>query len=443
MSELDLRKLDRDIARAARAERGYWRALRADATRAAEDDAWYDPVRYVTTRATFQEIAALPESDPMRAATLAWIHRLALTRIARTPIVALALARQEAKLRLEQPEPGEHSVRSIVQRVLAEPDRRKARLWLEGLGAAPLPLLAHEKTLREAIREITARLGVADPSVLDPLERALVAQEAEQLLRRTSDLAASLFGRADDLAGLVAALVAREVPGVWPTKPDARWLFERFQGTPLLHGLTLDVGPTPAALGAASFARALARLGAAYARSAVLGAAPFVTSADPTEVHPLRRGALFGSLAADPVFLRKQLGLSRDAAGATSRALAVTFLAALRLAAMGATVDLTGATAGSVAEALEDALKVPVSPDLAGVFPRFALRSAERLVAMLLAHRDTVELKVGFDDDWFRNPRGLLHLRELDAMPRAPKLPAEDWRGSVEPLVRALEAMAG
>jgi hypothetical protein len=137
------------------------------------------------------------------------------------------------------------------------------------------------------------------------------------------------------------------------------------------------------------------------------------------------------------------MGLSRDAAGATSRALAVTFLAALRLAAVGATIDVVSASAGAIAEALEDALQVPVAPELAAVFPRISLRSAERLVAMLLAHRDAAQQKSDFDDDWFRNPRGLLRLRELDATPRAPKLADDDWRGGVEPLVRALEAMAG
>jgi len=443
VSELDVHKVDRDIARGARAERGFWRTLRTDANRAA-NDAWYEPVRHVTTRAMFQEVAELRDTDPLRDALLAWIHRLALTRIARGPIVALAKARQDPTVHLDEPETGHHSVRTIVRRVLAEPfEPAKAHAWLEGLGASPSPLLGHEKALRDAMQEITLRLGVADASAFAPFDRAVVAQEGEQLLRRTDDLAASLFGRTGDLAGLVAQLVARDVPGVWPTHPDARWLFDQFQGSPLLQGLTLDLGPTPPALGAASFARALARLGAAYARAAVLGGAPFAMSSDPSELHPLRRGALFASLAADPLFLRKQLGLSRDAAAAAARALAATFLAAARLAAVGATIDGTGASATTIAEAVEDALKVPVSPSLSGVFPRFCPRAAARLTASLLARADAAELKSAFDEDWFKNPRGLFRLRELDAAPRAPKLPSEALRGSVEALARDLEALAG
>jgi hypothetical protein len=397
-------------------------------------------VRHVTTRATFQEVASLPGTDPLREALLAWIHRLALTRIARGPILALAQARQDPSLRLQEPEPGPHSAQAVVRRVLAEREHPRARAWHEGLAAAS-SLLAYEKTLREAVQEVSARLGVADPSSFTPFDRALVAREGEQLLRRTDDLASSLFTRAEDLAGLVAQLVARDVPGVWPTQPDARWLFDQFQGSPLLQGLKVDLGPTPAALGAASFARALARLGAAYARSAVLGAAPFATSSDPSDCYPLRRGALFASLAANPLFLRKHIGLSRDAAAAASRALGATFLAAARLAAVGATVDVTSASSASIAEAVEDALKVPVPSELSGVFPRPSLRAAEHLAASLLARADMVELESAFDEDWFRNPRGLLRLRELDAASRPFKLASEALRGSAEPLARALEAM--
>ena len=437
-----MHQLDRDIARAARSERAFWRVLRVDAARAA-DDAWYEPVRHVTTRATFQEVASLPGTDPLREALLAWIHRLALTRIARGPILALAQARQDPSLRLQDPEPGPHSARAVVRRVLAERERPRARAWLEGLAAASSPLLGHEKTLREAAQEISARLGVVDPSSLTPFDRALVAGEGEQLLRRTDDLASSLFAPAEDLAGLVAQLVARDVPGVWPTQPDARWLFDQFQASPLLQGLTVDLGPTPAALGAASFARALARLGAAYTRSAVLGGAPFVTSSDPSDFYPLRRGALFASLAANPLFLRKHVGLSREAAAAASRALGATFLAAVRLVAMGATIDVASASSSAIAEAVEDALKVPMPSELSAVFPRPSLRAAEHLAASLLARADMVELESEFDEDWFRNPRGLLRLRELDAAPRPFKLPSEVLRGSAEPLARALEAMVG
>jgi hypothetical protein len=441
MSELDPLTLDRDVARAARAERAWWRTLRVDASRAAAE-VWYEPFRHVTTRTTFQEVAALPAGDPLRDPLLAWIHRLSLTRIAQMPTVALARARQEATLRLEEPEPGLHSVRAIVHRVLAERDRGRARAWLQALARDPPPLLAHQKTLREATQEITARLGVADPSSLVPFDRASVQGEAEQFLRVTNDLAGSIAKDTGDLAALVAKLLARDVPGVWPTRPDARWLFEQFQTSPLLQGLTLDLGPTPAALGGASFARSLARFGTAYARSAVLGGAPFVAMSDASEVHPLRRGALFASLAADPVFLRRKVGLSRDASRAASRALVATFLVALRLGAAAATVDVVRDSPAAIGEIVEDTLKVPAPLELCGVFPRLHRKAAERFLASLLGFVDGVELASRFDEDWFRNPRGLLHLRELDAAPRPAKVSPATVRGAAAKLAQALETRA-
>jgi hypothetical protein len=71
------------------------------------------------------------------------------------------------------------------------------------------------------------------------------------------------------------------------------------------------------------------------------------------------------------------------------------------------------------------------------------MRAAERFAAALLARTDTTLLRGEFDDDWFRNPRGLHALRELDAAPRPVLLPVESLRGTAAPLAQALEAMSG
>jgi hypothetical protein len=104
---------------------------------------------------------------------------------------------------------------------------------------------------------------------------------------------------------------------------------------------------------------------------------------------------------------------------------------------------VTRVSRGAIAEALEDALKVPIAPELVGALPRLSNRAPQRFAAGLLARADTALLRGEFDDDWFRNPRGLHALRELDAAPRPGKLPAESLRGAAEPLVQALEAMSG
>ena len=42
-----------------------------------------------------------------------------------------------------------------------------------------------------------------------------------------------------DLVSVIGRVVAREVPGVWPTRSHARWLFDQFQSSELLDGLSL------------------------------------------------------------------------------------------------------------------------------------------------------------------------------------------------------------
>src|SRR5258705_227690 len=126
MDELDPLRLDRDVARAARYERTWWRLLRGDAERAAAD-AWYEPVRYVTTRPTFAAVSELGAGDPRRDPLVRWIHRLALTRIAARPIVEAARLRQRTTIELEKPERGTTSAGDLVHRALAdrEPLRRQ------------------------------------------------------------------------------------------------------------------------------------------------------------------------------------------------------------------------------------------------------------------------------------------------------------------------------
>ena len=442
MDAIDPSKLDRDIARAARAERRWWRTLRSDADRAA-DDAWYEPVRYVTTRTTVLEVSALPESDPLREPFLRWVHRLALTRIAGRAIVDAARARQKASLELEIPERGTFSPRELVRRALAEREAARTRGWLDAFGEAGSAVLGAEKISREATIEITSRLGVGEPSSLAVFDRAALSAEGERLLAKTSDLASSLLGPREDLAGLMGELVARDVPGVWPRAPDARWLSEQFHGTALLEGLTLDLGPTPPPLGASSFMRGLSRFGAAYARAAVLGGGPFVLLGDPSDTHPMRRGALFASLLLDPHFLRKKLGLSREAAAKTVRALGATVLARARIDAALTLVDVARASPSEIEEVASEALRVRVPRALGGVLPRPDTRAPSRLAGMLLALGDRDELTSRFDEDWFLNPRAFLFLRESDASRRSPRLPKEALDRTGDRFGQNLEALAG
>ncbi len=439
MDEFDPLTIDRDVARAARAERGWRRTLRANAEQAAQT-AWFEPVRYVTTRTTFVAVADRPADDPLREALLRWLHRLAVTRIAGNVIVDAAIARQRPSLMLETPERGTFSPREIVTRVLADRDAARAGAWLEGVGDSA-PLLAAERRLRESQIEITSRLGVPDDLAIATFEGDRLRNEAQEWLAKTSDVASSVLGADEDLPRLLGALVSRDVPGVWPRRPDGRWLGELFRTAPFLDGLELDLGPTPAPLGASSYARALARFGAAYARAAISTGRPFVLASDPSDVHPMRRGALFGSLLVDAVFLRRKLGLSRDAASRAARSVAATVLASVRLDAVRTLVDFATTSASAIEEAASDALKVHVPASLAGLLPRPDGRAPSRLLGVLLADGDREALRSRFDEDWFDNPRAFGFLREEDATLRPPRVPSEAFEGSAARLARVLEEL--
>jgi hypothetical protein len=442
MDELDPLKVDRDVARAARAERAWWRALRANAD-AAATDAWYEPLRYLTTRTTFLAVSEMPAADPRREPLLRWVHRLALTRIAGPAIVDAARARQRPSIELEVPERGAKSAKELVHLALADREPARRRAWLDGIRASAEAILAAEKRVRESQIEISTRLGVADASTLVPWDTSALLAEAETLLAKTSDLASTLFASHEDFSTLMGDLVARAVPGVWPRSPDARWLLETFRGTPLVAGLGLDLGPTPRSLGASSFARALARFGAAYARAAMLAGGAFVIASDPSDAHPLRRGALFGSLVVDPVFLRKKLGLSREAAARTARHVARAMLARVRLDAARTSHDFALAVPSRIEEWASDALRVHVAPMLAGVVPRPNARAPAGLTGALLAHGDRETLRERFDEDWFQNPQAHSYLREIDAAPHPLRLPKELLAGTAVRLARSLEEAAG
>jgi hypothetical protein len=438
MGLIDFRRLDKDIARAAKAERAWLRMLRSDALQASSE-AWFEPVRHVTTRTTFQEIAELSTSDPLRDPMLAWVQRLALTRICGAQLVHAAHVRQNATFQLDEPERGTFSARDLVAHLLVATDTEGARAWSRALEETGRAVLAAERALRQAELEIIGRLGAAELSLDSPYPRDALLQEATRFISRTDDVTSSAFGEEKDLATLVQRVLARDVPGVWPTRSNARWLLDQFQATEFLGGLALDLGPVPATLGASSFARSLARFGAAYARAAASRTEMFVIGHDPTDAHPLRRGALFASLLVDPLYLRRQLGFSRPAAEKAARALAGTLLAEARLCAARTTVDIALCAASEIHELMEHALKIRVSPELSGVLPRACRQAPLRFASMLLAGDDREMLRAEFDEDWFRNPRALFFLRERDEAYRFARQPKEILEGAAERLGRSVE----
>jgi hypothetical protein len=173
----------------------------------------------------------------------------------------------------------------------------------------------------------------------------------------------------------------------------------------------------------------------------VLGAGSFPVASDASEVHPMRRGALFAALLLDPVFLRKKLGMSREAAATTARRLAVTALARVRLDAVRTAIDFALAEPLTIEESASDALQVRVPRTLAGLIPRPSTRAPAELVGALLAAGDRETMRDQFDEDWFENPRALASLREVDAT-RPPSHVNDALDGAASRLAAGLEHAA-
>src|SRR6266516_3029346 len=210
MMELDVLSLDRDIRHAAAQERAWLRSLRIDAISAGAE-AWFEPVRHVTTRAAFESASSLPEGDPFREPLRRWIYRLALNRIGQPALVQTASTRQARQANLKAPEPGAYSARDLIHRALGEVDARRRALWIDALSAAAVPVAAAERQAHEAMLEIGLRLGVGDPAALWSFDADELREAASDVLRATEELARVSLGGAENWAALLGTLVARDV----------------------------------------------------------------------------------------------------------------------------------------------------------------------------------------------------------------------------------------
>ncbi|WP_434044849.1 MULTISPECIES: hypothetical protein [Sorangium] len=484
--DVDLIRLDKDVARAARA----WRAALDDITRrgpapaAADQDSAtaaeararlenpLDPFRRVSARTTYLELtgktpslgaelgyasapeAAAPDPTGLAAPLADWVHALTLERVVWADRVRLATAWHAASLLIDVPEPARMSPHEARLRLLADPTDAGRQTFAEvlarGAGAvADAARILVERRLEAARLLDEARLAAVEIPC-DPPEAALGAAEA--LLQRTEP---ALRPEAT-WHGALGRAVGRDAASGWPARLSPRWIEELFRATKLTEGLAIDLGPLPPPLGAASFARALARFGAALSRASARG--PFALAHAPADLRRARRAALFGGLVADPVFCARALGLGRGRALDQARATAQSLLLSLRLDA--ATVSLVGHAGqdggGHVLlraardrrdrfeEATARALGAPIPGTLAGVVPALEPDTAVRLAGALLAARDRRDLIERFDEDWFRNPRAAEALRDEDSAPPSPasrRASADDLEAGLGEMMRSLAGL--
>jgi hypothetical protein len=426
MDDIDVTALLRDLARAVPRARGHVIALRRRPDTVHGIDL-FGPLRWVSTQSTF-EILRSRKDDPAAPYLAAWTYALLALRVNQPALVAAAIARKTPTLQVEHPVPETISLDDATLRFL-RPGPALVRRELErGLPDASAEVVSAERIAWERHAEIARRLGLGAPDdLLFPIPLADVEKAAEATLVATEDPAREAFAGAPSALEIVHRGGSPEADVPWPRDLSAGTLHDLFRGEAgWLDVPDLDVGELPRGICGASFTRAFARFGARWADAAASRERPFALAHHPGGLARLRTGALVGSLLSSSLFLVRVLGFSRPEAERTVRAQARVLLTATRLAA--ARVLLRGtALSGNPRRIAEDgadhvarALTLRPSASLSLAVPRLRFDDPIRLVAMLLAASDVVSLRDSFDEDWFKNPRALVHLR--DGLGRSPRL---------------------
>lgn len=452
--DVPLEILDREVARAA--------ALCFSARAAQRRGDASDPEnplardRQVSSRATYIELAPKPPAagtapvlslhDPLREALREWLYTLTLERVLWEDTARFEAALRDESILIDHADLGRlrASPRSLLQRVLAEPVSARRRLLAEALERGAGATADAARILAERRAEASRQLP-ADPDAFEiPCNpTGALARSAEALLRRTEPLLEREPGAYHDV---IASSLGRAQGSGWPARLVPRWIEELFRPTGLTEGLRIELGPLPEALGASSFARALAAFGGALADADGPRSAAFALAYPPFDLRHARRAALFGGLPADPVFGVRALGLSRGRARDQARAIARALLRHLRLDA--ARVLLRGvltlpehARAQRFEELTAEALGAPIPAALAGVVPRLGPSDPTALMGELLAARDRRELIERFDEDWFRSPHAARALREEDSvLPASRRTSSAALEAGLDEVIRSLEA---
>jgi len=397
---MDLLRADRDVGAAA-----------AD-LRAHGADVDWEIHRHVAGRTALREIEAESPS-PLRdalASHVAWLTVARVAQPAERRLVA-ALAEARAVVRLERDV--RLDLRAIVAGLLAANTKAEASAYFAALPEGAEPVREPARTLREVRTEALRRLGIDDVAQrFLGVSSSDLASAARRFLEATSDLARETARSRDAFPLDVDVRLARAAREGWPARLGWRSAAALLPGASA--SATIPADP-PRALGAASFARALAAIGAAVRREPASSSTPLSLRDAPLSPEPTRAGMVFAAALAERSFHARVLGLAAGRAADQARALRAAFLLDARFAAMRVAARARGdwealtalALSSPLAAALEDAWPLLRDEDLARFF---AILSSLDLL-------DALRDREG--DDWFRNPRAFATLRELWSAPAA------------------------
>jgi hypothetical protein len=366
---------------------------------------------------------------------LRWQAYLTIERVTWEERAAVEVLRRSFDHRVDGLGEVAWSLRSLVLEMLASRDLGRRANVARGLEQASAE--ASESALKWAIRRHGAayHLGTEGLEWLEvPLRDMGVRQVAERVMAGTDDAMAAGI-KAESWQEVVRVAAAMDARSGWPAALTPRWFRWMFGGWKSLQGIHLELGPLCDPICGASFARALARFGGAIHRGwAMRSQGPFSMVHRPFDAAAASYGALLASLLTSVPFLKRRMGLGRDAARIQARSLGLSLLISVRMnAAQAIVATMTSPQAMVEAHVTEvsKAMHASIPETLAGVVPRYEPRAASRLCGALHAMTRLRELVERFDDDWFDNPQAHEFLSEIDISERL-VLDEHDVRQGVE-----------
>jgi hypothetical protein len=243
---------------------------------------------------------------------------------------------------------------------------------------------------------------------------------AETLARTTRERVRELA--LGSFAGFVERAVGSDVPGQWPARLTPQRLLDYFRDGDLLRSLSLEAAPLPASLGAASFCRALGRLGAAWYEALAPEDQPFVVAHDPYGLGRHQAAALFSLLPLNARFASRHLDISASARADVERRLGQIWLLDLAVAAFRVRLRQPALTSErsfreAFSELAHDDLGLVLPETAAGALFPLGVEDEQALLGRLLATARAEALVEAHDEDWFRNPRAIDQLRAEARLP--------------------------
>jgi hypothetical protein len=416
----DLQSLDREVALAVMRLARWRAAVSKEVDLHAEEDP-LETVRHVASKSLWDALGRLPVDGadaPLIAGLRRWVYALLQARLARKDEVSWVRMAAAPRGLIDE---RRVSWREAWREVVLARTPGQARRALESVAEVGPSLAAIAARIADRRVEIARRLQLTHPwEPTVELPPRAVSATAARFLDATDDIARSLraehLALGSDASALLHSAVARDAGHGWPSRLSHRWLDETFGVA--AAGFELNLPPLPAAVGAASFGRALWMFGFALRLATVSRSMPFAIAREPGFVGAHRLAFVFGALVVDPVFHVRMLGVGERIALAQARLLTGTALLEARLHAARILLgdDLTPAPRELFEEVSTRLFGSPLDPKLLGAWPRARDDEPARWVALLEAGPFRESLRQRFDVDWFRNPRAWADLRAQGAV---------------------------